>query len=527
MSMPRFKTYAHSKIMIPDTVSIEQQEKAYNCTSRFELPSIKQPDLLYMEDILVSTGANLNDDVFLPEEVIKAIVYLDTVILKPVNWEHNPANIIGTMFDSFIIDKKGNRVDSNFDELSEFDVVSQSVIWSSISQQHREWADQIIAAAGDNSLFVSMEAFFSDYDFLVGDQIIQRNERTDFLTSALRVHGGPGHYNNKRVKRVLRNIIFSGKGIVEEPANPPSEIRAVASDLDGRTIPESCIISELPCIAQKNTENSDACSITITGAVFDADDDTGISADDDTLIVKNNKGDNKSDNNVEADPIVNDETEKRTIMEKELKELQDKLEAVLAENKALNDKIANSSLTEAESKISELEAKNTDLAKRIEDLDQKIADSEEISKELDDVKADLAKANEEIEKLTSVISDRDNEDRLVARKEAILEIVTLTDEELTGVLAKVKECNDEEFDAYLEDCKLFASKGNVEVDETDASDNTEDVEDADEDDTEDNTDEADAADILDDVQADTNQLPNSEKDTNTKSKFRGLFSGGK
>jgi len=45
-----------------------------------------QPDLLFMRSLLVSTGSNKNDDVFLPDEMWKA---RSTPILKPVDWEHN------------------------------------------------------------------------------------------------------------------------------------------------------------------------------------------------------------------------------------------------------------------------------------------------------------------------------------------------------------------------------------------------------------------------------------------------------
>jgi hypothetical protein len=76
---------------------------------------------------------------------------------------------------------------------------------------------------------VSMECLFPAFDYALisstGDQkVIRREESSAFLTKHLRAYGGKGEYNGYKVGRLLRNISFSGVGLVKKPANPRSVI---------------------------------------------------------------------------------------------------------------------------------------------------------------------------------------------------------------------------------------------------------------------------------------------------------------
>ena len=53
---------------------------------------------------------------------------------------------------------------------------------------------------------------------------VPREESSAFLTKHLRSYGGSGKYEDYRVGRLLRNLSFSGKGLVSKPANPRSVI---------------------------------------------------------------------------------------------------------------------------------------------------------------------------------------------------------------------------------------------------------------------------------------------------------------
>lgn len=219
-------------------------------TTAAALPMIEtQPDLLYMRSVLVSTGSNKNDDVFLPEEMWRARF---SPTLKFVNWEHNSGReattqelasnpkqvvvgnqIIGVMYNSFVTDENGVIIDEEKVEASDFKIprnfhiVDEAVIYKGAFPTV---AARIEKGANEGNLFVSMEAYFSGYDYLVGNKVVARNEETAFLEQRLRANGGDGIFGSNSVKRVLRGIVFGGKGIVERPANEPSIIQSVTHE---------------------------------------------------------------------------------------------------------------------------------------------------------------------------------------------------------------------------------------------------------------------------------------------------------
>jgi len=197
------------------------------------------PDLLKMKSILVSQGMNLNDDVFLKEELIKARL---TGAHKPVNIEHQDTEIVGHMLETYVVSKSGERLDSAEDIENEdlIDIVNESVIYAYIFP---EVSARIEELAAKNQLFVSVEAWFSDYDYLVGEDIVKRTSATsDILEKHLRINGGEGVYEEKKVGRVLRNLMFGGVGVVATPANPDSLILEVG-DTENKAASEQSILA--------------------------------------------------------------------------------------------------------------------------------------------------------------------------------------------------------------------------------------------------------------------------------------------
>jgi len=182
-----------------------------------------------MKSILVSTGANKNDDVFLKDEIINSY---QTPINKAVDWEHKTKYTIGAIYDSVLV-ANGEEISpedaKNYD--GRLDIMDYSVVWK---HRYPEEAKSIIKASQDDSLGVSMECYFLDYNYLVGQDIVARNEDTSFLDDYLRCFGGNGTIVDKgqikTVKRIPRHILFSGKGVVGRPANKSSVIVSVASD---------------------------------------------------------------------------------------------------------------------------------------------------------------------------------------------------------------------------------------------------------------------------------------------------------
>jgi hypothetical protein len=187
-----------------------------------------QFDLYYLKSILVSTGWNKNDDVFDPKELWEA---RNTPEDKPFNFMHDEKDIIGHITANEVVDFDGKAIEGEEGMPSKFNILTAAVIyteWSDIEQ--RERMRKIVAEIEEGKWFVSMECLFPEFDYALADlrsgetKIVKRNEASAFLTKHLRSYGGDGIYEDYKVGRLLRNLSFSGKGLVSKPANPRSVI---------------------------------------------------------------------------------------------------------------------------------------------------------------------------------------------------------------------------------------------------------------------------------------------------------------
>lgn len=189
------------------------------------------PTLHQLDSILCSIGTNENDDVFLGEEVYAA---RNSPVDKPVNVDHVAKDIIGHIKAYMLLDTDFNIIpeDTPFNELPEkFHLATSAVIYKSWEDdKEEERVLDIIEKANAGEKFVSMECFFKGFDYGLTNSktnekyVIARNKDTSFLTKALRIYGGSGKFKEYTVCRVLRNIVFNGKGIVDNPANKESII---------------------------------------------------------------------------------------------------------------------------------------------------------------------------------------------------------------------------------------------------------------------------------------------------------------
>ncbi len=372
-----------------------------------------QIDLFYLKDILVSTGWNLNDDVFTLGQTWSA---RNTAEDKQFNLGHNQKEIIGHMTSQYPVDINGNVLDSALaiDELPDkFHIVSSSVIY-------RFWPDpeymgkinNIIAeietqnADDKPKWFVSMEALFDDFDYALMDGnkkqvIIPRTEASAFLTKHLRAYGGGGVYNNYKVGRVLKNIVFSGKGLVENPANPES---VIFND----TTPFKASASEIN---------------------FDILKDLGYA--------------NNSNVNLKETDLMN-ETE---LLKKQLDEAKAALKAEQTVKADLEKKLTDEANKSIQAKVDELtKTVEAAKAKTIEveaSLKAKDVELVEANKKLVEVNDKLAKANEELTKI-------ENEKRVLARKTELVTKLGLKDEVAADLVETLSVLNDEAFAKYVE-----------------------------------------------------------------------------
>jgi hypothetical protein len=187
-----------------------------------------QIDLHYIKSVLVSTGWNKNDDVFSNAQTWAA---RNTPEDKQFNFMHNENDIIGHITGSYVIDRNGNKIEAEIEEApSEFDIITEAVLYNSWSNlDNKERMQKIISEIDQGKWFVSMECLFSGFDYAVIDpkgesKVVARNDESAFLTKHLRAYGGTGEYEGYKIGRSLRDISFSGKGLVSKPANPRSII---------------------------------------------------------------------------------------------------------------------------------------------------------------------------------------------------------------------------------------------------------------------------------------------------------------
>jgi len=195
-----------------------------------------QLDLYYLESVLVSCGWNKNDDVFLAKATWDA---RDTPEDKQFNYMHDEDDIIGHITGSYVLGKDGKAVANDGEMPEDFDIITQAVLYNSwTKEENRERMEKIISEIEDGKWYVSMECLFAGFDYALGNEngvakILARDEESSFLTKHLRAYGGTGEYEGYKIGRALKNIAFSGKGLVSKPANPRSVIlKSVAFDID-------------------------------------------------------------------------------------------------------------------------------------------------------------------------------------------------------------------------------------------------------------------------------------------------------
>lgn len=197
---------------------------------QFSLAAKDQPDLYYLDTILVTTGWNLNRDIFDKKETWAA---RHTAEDKPFNLNHVEDDIIGHMTSNFVVDDEYKLIADNSslpDVPDKFHILTGAVIYKFKQDETRRNAiAKIIEEIAEGKWFVSMEALFTDFDYglksATGEcKVIARNEESSFLTKHLVQYKGTGKYQDYSIGRVLKNITFSGKGLVATPANPESKI---------------------------------------------------------------------------------------------------------------------------------------------------------------------------------------------------------------------------------------------------------------------------------------------------------------
>jgi len=223
------------KVKYPKILNKANDSNA-NIKTLQDLIGTEQKDLSLLVSILVSTGWNLNDDVFLPAEIWQA---RNTPVHKPINYMHDETIILGHIVSSRAVNKDSTDIMDDKELPLSFDIEVAGVLYKALPKIRDQISD-IISKANNGEMFVSMECWFSDFDYAFLDvktgttKVVKRNESTAFLTKHLKLMGGTGDFNGNKLGRVLRNINFGGQGIVTNPANPDSVIKIAAERVNNK-----------------------------------------------------------------------------------------------------------------------------------------------------------------------------------------------------------------------------------------------------------------------------------------------------
>ena len=369
-----------------------------------ELLGREQPDLALVVAILVSTGWNLNDDIFTPYEVWKA---KSSPLHKPMNDNHQADKILGHIVQTRVLDKSGDEIAVLKDESppAEFDIEVAGVLYRAFPELS-ERIDEIITKAKAGEMFVSMEAWFPDFGYGLIDsttgetKLIERNESTAFLTKHLRIYGGCGEYQGYKIGRVLKDIIFGAQGFVDEPANPESVIKVAAVKAAASRSFVTAKLSEL-----------------LEGGVEDVDKELK-----------------------ELQTKLEEANASLEIKAKEVAELQKMAEEFKAKDydgqiTALNMKVEEltASVTEASEKVGVIETAKSELQKQLDEVTQRAEKSEA---ELEGIRK-TEKARERLVKLSGVKKIDDE-------KATLAELQDMTDETFEMIMKYAGDAKSEE-----------------------------------------------------------------------------------
>lgn len=359
-----------------------------------------QWDLFWLDSVLASVGWNENDDIFDPGETWAA---RHSAVHKKFNFMHDETDIIGHMTASVIVAPDGSLIDDSTPSIPEqYDVVVASVLY-------RRWADtdlqermnQIIAAIPENKWFVSMECLFSNFDYAIitpkgENKIVPRTHASSFLTKHLRVYGGDGVYDDHRIGRLLRNFTFSGKGLVDNPANPRS---IIFSDVKAFKSSQASIQVFSSNIGHDNMTHEIDLTNQLRQELNQA-------------VAKNEKLESR------LDELVADAQQKeRDRLEKTIAGLQVDLQD---KDKELD--TANSTITDYETKVADLTKKNKTVADELVEANKQLNESKAVAVTANRVSAlvQVGTASDEAEEVAqkwSSVSDEQFEDIIALHKE--------------------------------------------------------------------------------------------------------------
>lgn len=382
-----------------------------------------QIDLYYFKSLLVSTGWNFNEDVFDRKEVWAARKSPED---KPFNYEHDCLDILGHHTSNITVDASFNLLsdDLSIDELpNKFHIITRAVIYKLYDDiERQEKINKILAEIPRGLWFVSMEAWFKDFDYALinvksnEQKVVARNEKTSHLSKHLKAMGGSGVYQDYRIGRLLRGITFAGAGLVKNPANP-----------------ESIIFKDIESVKSFKVEND---------SVY--------------LSLNEIKSEKKMSNEIKLDEFL------KTIKEKDDKISE--LEKALSENSVKASKVKVEDLTK---ELSVANAKADEFEKKYNELlplsNSNAAEVVSIKKQLDEANSKYDEVNKS---LLAIQADVKKNTRIALVKS----VYNVDEKEAEEIVASLGNISDESFSKNIELNKKFVGAKKVETPEPEKKD---------------------------------------------------------
>ena len=221
----------HIKVPKPE-VSAFLTEPYYGLRIKKDLTLINRLDNDIDDDALMK---------LIPPDIREALTSGKTVRL---DIGHIPDLVCGHMTRSWVLTARKRKVildNRSESELPEtIHLACSAVIYRDLGSMYQSEINRLILGIEAGEVAVSMECRFNEFDYALLDEstgtvkIVARNDETAWMSGLLRWFGGDGIYTVKddngkvkeyyRVGRALRDITFTGKGFVQNPANPDSII---------------------------------------------------------------------------------------------------------------------------------------------------------------------------------------------------------------------------------------------------------------------------------------------------------------
>jgi hypothetical protein len=378
-----------------------------------------QIDLHYLDTILATVGWNKNQDVF---DKVETWIARYTPEDKPWNLEHDPRCVRGHITGNYVIDIDGNVIaqDTDIDDLPDkYHVVTSGVLYKFLLSKDTELTEemaQVISEITEGKWFVSMEALFTNFDYAVvtpkGENIVlARNEESAFLTKHLKAYGGSGEYEGHQLGRLMRNITFSGKGLVRCPANP-----------------ESIIFADVATFKPTNKD--------MLKEFTQIHNDVGYRLLSNASHEENKERDRMADTNVQVE-----------VLQKELASKESSLTTLAKKNEELEKRLNELNEKQVSAKITDLDSQIKSQNEKITSLQAQVAAEQAARTEAE---AKLTKTTEELAKASKELAEANLEKSKATRVSQWVERTGVDHSVATKVVASLIKLDDEEFKNYLE-----------------------------------------------------------------------------